>query len=97
MITSGEQAKDQGAYTPLDKASSCLQKEGAAVFVLGIGKDVDPSELNKIASSPRNVFTVDSYEDLDDKSEDVKRGICVLGIHFWQHNLQIRYLNKKHS
>lgn len=49
------------------------------MFVLGIGKDVDPSELKKIASGPDNVFTVDSSNALDDKSEEVKRGICILG------------------
>ena len=50
------------------------------MFVLGIGKDVDPQELNKIASGPDNVFRVDSFKDLDDKANQLKRGICVLGI-----------------
>lgn len=49
------------------------------MFVLGIGKEVDPSELNEIASGPKNVFTVDSFEDLEDKAGEVKRGICVKG------------------
>ena len=80
MITTGEQTKDQGVYTPLDEASSCLQDKGAAVFVLGIGKDVDPSELNQIASGPKNVFTVDSIKELDEGSNELKRGICVLGM-----------------
>ena len=48
--------------------------------MLGIGKEVDPSELSEIASGPKNVFTVDSFEDLVDKAEEIKRGICVLGI-----------------
>ena len=52
------------------------------MFVLGIGKDVDPSELDKIASGPDNVFKVDSFEDLDDKADELKRGICILGIYF---------------
>ena len=50
------------------------------MFVLGIGKEVDPTELSKIASGPDNVFTVDSFEDLDDKANSIKRGICKLGI-----------------
>lgn len=50
------------------------------MFVLGIGNDVDPSELNQIASGPKNVFRVDSFEDLDDKAREIKKGICVLGI-----------------
>ena len=50
------------------------------MFVLGIGNDVDPSELNQIASGPKNVFRVDSFDDLDDKAREIKKGICVLGI-----------------
>ena len=80
MITTGKQSKDQGTPTPLDVASSRLQSKGAAVFVLGIGEDVDPSELNQIASAPMNVFRVDSFADLDEKSNEYKRGICILGI-----------------
>ena len=79
MITTGKQTTDQGVYTPLDIASSRLQDKGAAVFVLGIGKDVDPSELKQIASGPNNVFTVGSVEDLDTKANEAKKGICVLG------------------
>ena len=80
MITTGKQTTDQGVYTPLDIASSRLQDKGAAVFVLGIGKDVDPSELKQIASGPNNVFTVGSFDDLDTKANEAKKGICVLGI-----------------
>lgn len=64
---------------PLDIVSFSLQSKGASVFVLGIGKDVDNSELNDIASSPGNVFTVDSFQDLDEKANEIKRGICILG------------------
>ena len=82
VITAGKQTTDQGAYTPLDEASTLLQNKGSAVFVLGIGKDVDPSELNQIAAGPKNVFTVDSFEDLAEKANEIKKGICVLGIIF---------------
>ena len=58
-------------------ASARLQSKGAPVFSLGVGKDVDSSELNKIASEPDNVFRVDSYEDLDSKVKEIKRGICI--------------------
>ena len=69
-------------YTPLDLASSRLQSKGAAVFVLGIGKDVDSSELNQIASGPNNVLRVDSFKDLYNKADEAKRGICILGVVF---------------
>lgn len=78
VITSGKQT-NQGVYTPLDIASARLQRKGAEVFVLGIGEDVDTSELNEIASRPNNVFMVDSFADLDNKANEIKRGICVLG------------------
>ena len=79
MITTGKQTTAQGVYTPLDIASSRLQRKGAAVFVLGIGKNVDSSELNQIASGPNNVFRVDSFKDLYNKANEAKRGICILG------------------
>ena len=79
MITTGKQTADQGVYTPLDIASSRLQRKGAAVFVLGIGKDVDNSELKQIASGPKTVFTVESFEELNNKANEAKKGICVLG------------------
>ena len=80
IIISGKQTTDEGPYTPLDEVSSRLQRKGAAVFVLGVGKEVDPLELSKIASASDNVFRVDSFEDLDDKANSIKRGICKLGI-----------------
>ena len=52
------------------------------MFVLGIGKDIDTSELNQIASGPNNVFKVDSFKDLYDKANEAKKGICVPGIVF---------------
>lgn len=79
VITTGKQTTNQGVYMPLDIASFSLQSKGASVFVLGIGKDVDNSELNDIASSLGNVFTVDSFQDLDEKANEIKRGICILG------------------
>lgn len=79
VITTGKQTTDQGVLTDLGVASSRLQSKGAPVFSLGIGEDLDISELGKIASGPDNVFSVDSFEDLDDKVKEIKRGLC-LGI-----------------
>lgn len=80
VIVTGKQTTNQGAYTSLGEASGRLQIQGSAVFVLGIGKDVDPKELNEIASGQKNVFTVNSFKDLDNKVHELKRGICILGI-----------------
>ena len=47
------------------------------MFALGIGDDTDKSELEKIASSPDNVFTVKSFAELDDKVHQIKKGFCI--------------------
>ena len=47
------------------------------MFALGIGDDIDKSELEKIASSPDNVFTVKSFDELQDKVHRIKRGFCI--------------------
>lgn len=79
MITTGNQTTDQGVLIDLGVASSRLQSKGVPVFSLGIGEGLDTSELGKIASGPDKVFSVDSFEDLDDKVKEIKRGLC-LGI-----------------
>ena len=43
---------------------------------MGIGDDIDKSELEKIASSPDNVFTVKSFDELEGKVHQIKRGFC---------------------
>lgn len=48
-----------------------------SVFSLGIGEDVDTTELEEVASEPENVFTVDSYGDLNDKVKEIKRSLCI--------------------
>ena len=47
------------------------------MFVVGIGDNIDKSELEKIASSPSNVFTVPSYDTLQEKPRQIRTGICI--------------------
>ena len=75
-MTDGKQTTDRGSYTPLEVVSSRLMNKGAAVFALGIGPNVEVSELGKIASNPENVVTIDSFEDLTDKVKDFRDGFC---------------------
>ena len=77
LITTGQQTPDEGEYTPLEKASLRLQAKGASVFSLGIGEDVESSELEKVASVPENAFTVSSYNDLNDNVKEIKRALCI--------------------
>ena len=57
--------------------SSRLRQKKASVSALGIGNDVEKSELEKIATSPDNVFTIKSFDDLEDKVHRIKRGFCI--------------------
>ena len=81
VITDGKQTTDRGPYTPLQLVSSRLRNKGAAVFALGIGLSVDSSELEQIASSPENVITIDSFEELTDKIKDFRDGFCKGRLH----------------
>ena len=47
------------------------------MFALGIGDNIDTSELEKIASSPDNVITVKSFDELKNKVQQIKRGFCI--------------------
>ena len=47
------------------------------MFVVGIGDNIDKTELQQIASSPANVFTVKSYDELPDKPRQIRTGICI--------------------
>lgn len=85
VITDGKQTTNLGLYTPLEAISSRLQKKKASVFALGIGDNIDKSELEKIASSPDNVFTVKSFNDLESKVQQIRNGFCI-GIAFFSRN-----------
>ena len=63
--------------------SSRLQQKKASVFALGIGDDIDRSELEKIATSPDKVFTVKSFDELDDKVHQIKKGFCIGILNFF--------------
>ena len=38
---------------------------------------MDSTELENVASAPENVFTVDSYGNLDDNVKEIKRSLCI--------------------
>lgn len=85
----GKQTTNLGPYTPLEALSLRLQKKRASVFALGIGDNIDKSELEKIASSPDNVFTVKSFDDLESKVQQIRNGFCI-GIALFSRN---KYIN----
>lgn len=47
--------------------------------MLGIGDSLDTEELKNIASGPYNIFTVDTYTELGNRADSIKRSICIFG------------------
>ena len=47
------------------------------MFALGIGTNIDNSELEKIASGPENVIRVNSFKDLKDTVQRFRDGFCI--------------------
>ena len=46
------------------------------VFAVGVGSNLDHSELAAIASKPQNVFTVTNFDALDNLQATLKRTAC---------------------
>ena len=63
VLTDGSQTQDVGAEDPGLVADE-LRKEGIRVFVVGIGKAVNSTELAHIAGDKSNLFTASSFDDL---------------------------------
>ena len=70
------QTKNKGSYEELDVASSGLKSAGVRVYSLGIGKNVDRSELVSIASDPDFAFQAETFKALQDMVLDIKKGVC---------------------
>ena len=69
VITDGKANDDiQG---PADE----LRSKGTTIFAIGVGKDFDRAELEKMAGSTRYVYTAD-FGELDNVIEQIKRSAC---------------------
>lgn len=75
VITDGKQTRTNTS-TELSVASSGIKKKGVTVFALGIGKIVEQSELEEIASSSDYVFSVSSFEDVKTLADDLRKSLC---------------------
>ena len=76
VITDGQQTTDRGRYTELSVASLPLKNKDVIVYSLGIGKNVDATQLNDIASSSKNVFTATSFGELTPVAETIVQSSC---------------------
>jgi len=50
--------------------------EGIRLIVIGVGSNVERSELNSIASSPEDVLTCGSYDELLSAKSDIISRLC---------------------
>lgn len=75
VVTDG-QSQDE-VVEPSDK----INKAGVVVFAVGVTNLINVDELNSIARSPRRVFTVESFDKLDDTlSALITREFCKVTI-----------------
>lgn len=63
LLTTGRQAEEPGAK-PLEVARQPLTDLNARLYVIGIGQRADVRQMNKIASSPNDVFVLRLPSDL---------------------------------
>ena len=66
----------QGVNTIGLKDNSRRTKEKATVIVVGIGDDVNPDELNVIATDDSNIFMIDVPRDIEDLLNKLKQAIA---------------------
>ena len=53
-----------------------LHKTNMNVFAVGVGSNLDRTELEAIASKPQNVFTVSNFDALDSLQATLKKTAC---------------------
>ncbi|XP_062581122.1 collagen alpha-1(XII) chain-like [Saccostrea cucullata] len=56
--------------------ANLLKAYGATVVAIGIGSNVDNTELNSIASDPNHVFKAQNFDTLQNIKEDIKKVAC---------------------
>lgn len=56
-------------------ANELRQSKSAAIFAIGVGQTYDRSELEKMAGTPRNVYTAD-FDNLNAVINEIKQSAC---------------------
>lgn len=74
-LTDGAQTPDPGSL-PLDEASQLLRDQGVKVYALGVGHQVNVTQLRSMVESNSDVFLVDSFVDLLRKSQSIAEKAC---------------------
>lgn len=66
----------KGPYIPLVNASQPLKDKGVDVWAIGIGKRVNVSELQVVASDPKKIILLSSFKEMKSIIEELKRKAC---------------------
>lgn len=75
VFTDGKQTTSQ-PYTELSEASQGIKNKGIEVYAVGIGKGVNVSELQNIASRKENVLLSTSFKEVINLTVPIRRTIC---------------------
>jgi hypothetical protein len=76
VLTDGIQTKDKGPFTSLHIASSRLQNKDVNVYSLGVGSDIDVTELLDMASGKDFVFSARNFDDLSTRVKEITEAQC---------------------
>ena len=76
LLTDGYQTKAVGMVSPTDIAGE-LKKQGATVFVLGAGPEIDWNLLVQIANGEKNVIEARNYNDLFSRFNAIQSALKV--------------------
>ena len=79
VLTDGKQEDPNAVNDPiieLDIASEPLRKKGVEVWAVGIGKEVDESELRLMVKSKKNLILPNDFNELNQKVNSFRRRIC---------------------
>lgn len=66
----------KGPNIPLVNASQPLKDKGVDVWAIGIGKRVNVSELQVVASDPKKIILLSSFKEMKPIIEELKRKAC---------------------
>ena len=76
MLVNDAKSHPRQEISSLTTAANKLKQKGISVFAVGIGQDVDQSELSSVASSPDHVFLFDSHDSLFARLDELTSSVC---------------------
>ena len=75
ILTDGRQSQTSDSVT-LKEAIVPLQKLGVRIYTVAIGREVDLEELQQLTERKEDVFSVDDFDDLLNKANEVALKSC---------------------